>query len=37
MGVTEKILSYQLDHDIYHNEPTSVEGIAKLAIDKGYN
>ena len=37
MGTIENILSIQLERDIFHNEGTPVEGIAKQAIDKGYD
>ena len=36
MNTIEKILSYQLEHDVFHNLNESVKGIAKLAVDKGY-
>lgn len=36
MGTIEKILSYQLEHDLFHDQDNKVSGIAKLAIDKGY-
>lgn len=37
MGTIERILSIQLDRDIFHNEAPLVAGIAQLAIDKGYD
>ncbi|MEI9556657.1 hypothetical protein V5069_08265 [Citrobacter freundii] len=37
MGTVEKILSYQLDRDLFHSEDDKVSGIAKLAVDKGYD
>lgn len=37
MGVIECILAKQLEMDVFHNEDSKVAGIAKLAVDKGFN
>ena len=36
MGIEENLLETLLKHDVFHNEDGKVSGIAKLAIDKGY-
>lgn len=37
MGTIEKILSIQLDRDIFHNEEQLVSGIAQRAVGNGYD
>lgn len=37
MRTIEKILAIQLDRDLFNGEPDLVSGIAKRAVDKGYD
>ena len=37
MGVIEQILAFQLDRGIFDREDDKVSGIAKLAMDKGFD
>lgn len=37
MGVIEKILAKQLEMDVFHTEDSKVPGIAKLAVDRGFD
>lgn len=37
MNTIEKILSHQLEHDVFHNLDDKVKGIAQRAVDQGYN
>ncbi|MEG2268163.1 MAG: hypothetical protein RSA84_12330 [Acinetobacter sp.] len=37
MPITEDILRIQLENDIFHDEDQMVSGIARLAVDQGFN
>jgi len=37
MAIQDEILCLQLGQDVFHNEDSKVSGIAKLAVDKGFN
>lgn len=37
MGVIESILHHQITHGIFEQEAQKVQGIAQLAVDKGYS
>ena len=37
MGIIERILAFQIDHDLFSSEEDKVLGIARLAVDNGYN
>jgi hypothetical protein len=37
MAIEDEILAHQLKHDIFHSEDDRVSGIAKLAVDKGFD
>lgn len=37
MGIIEKILAFQMNHDLFSSEEDKVLGIARLAVDNGYN